>query len=370
MTSPALDSPFDIAYDAVSCHSDDVPSNSGCYVYKPDNYDDYSCIAIWQPAPELGARTWTRFGRRILIGVYKDEGRPVSYLPPGLGTLSATFVLADGILTVTCAEPHGLLAGDFVDVSGTPAPIRQTVLKVVSATTFTTATTGANGSGACLWRPVRVDFSETHVVFRLLPTFTVVPVQVVRDILAAADPQLSRRNVSLTNILTGQETLTSEVQTYTSNVIYRRHRQQLSESSKPLPQRYDARGRVIPIDLRFSRTANAKLYLNAPNVSQHNPLPTSNATVPVFDYYGFQINDVARGPYYAADLVTYDSSSVTGIKRKTLDDVTLYTGPLHDEFGNFVIGVRANNTTIVRQPVQPLFVDHHGTPYKAPYRSA
>lgn len=288
---PPFDSPLDSGYDAVSRPTADLVRPAGCYIYTPDNYDDYHCLALWQPAPELGAKTWTRAGRRILIGVYRDEGRL-----------------------------------DDVD-------------------------------------------QYANVVFRLLPTFKVVPLAVIDEILAGCNPEESRELVALTDIRTGDVQVNSEVQTYTTSTLYRLHRQQMDELSKPLRQVYDAKGRPIPPDLRFSKKENAALYLTTPMTNQWDPIPTANPFLPVYDYYGFPLNE-RRNPLHRTDIITYDPDSVNGIKRLVLGNgsTPVYDGPLFDVFGDYVVGARANNTLITRKPVQPLRVDHHNTPFKAAHR--
>lgn len=143
----------------------------------------------------------------------------------------------------------------------------------------------------------------------------------------------------------------------------------MDELSKPLRQVYDARGRPIPPDLRFSKRQNAALYLTAPMTNQWDPIPTANPYLPVYDYYGFPIND-RRDPLHRTDIVSYDPDSPNGIKRLVLGNgsAPVYAGPLFDVFGDFVVGARANNTLITRKPVQPIMVDLHNTPFKQPQR--
>lgn len=299
MSYPPFDAPTDAAYDAMAVKPSDLPRPAGCHVYAPDNYDDYTCLVLWQPAPELGARLWTRNGRRILIGVYRDQGR-------------------------------GMIEKD----------------------------------------DELIDTAETYVIARLLPTFKPVPWSTVLEILTECDPEESREVVALTDIRTGDVQLNSEVRPQAiGSTLYRRHRQQMNELSKPLRQVYDARGRPIPPDLRFSKHQNAPLYVTTPMTNQWDPIPTANPYLPVYDYYGFPINE-RRGPLHRTDIVSYDPDSPNGIKRLILGNGSepVYSGPLFDVFGDFVVGARANNTLITRKPVQPITVDHHNTPFKTPQR--
>jgi hypothetical protein len=365
--SPNFNDPFSAAYDEVACHRDDLPTYRGCYVYTPDNYDDYQCLAVWQPDPELGAREWIRNGKRILIGVYRDEGRRTQRQP----STAMTWTLSGTVLTVTTSRPHRLAVGDDVQLFNTvEADITLSVSAVITATQFTVVSpTSGVDAQAGAYSPVKeVDFLNDYVVFRLLPTFKPVPVSMIRAILAAAEPELSRSTVTLTDVVSGSMQVKSEVQTYTSSMLNRRHRQQLDELKRPLRQVYDARGRVVPPDLRFSKNANAALYFNVPMVSQWNPIPSANPYLPAHDFYGFPLNDAARGPFFANDIVYYDSSTAFGISRRVNGSTAIYDGVIHDVFGDYVVGARANNTLISRKPVQPLLVDHHNTPYKRALR--
>lgn len=366
--NPNFNDPFSAAYDQVSCRHNELPTYRGCYVYTPDNHDDYQCLAVWQPAPELGAREWTRSGRRILIGLYRDEGRAKQRMP----TSSMSWTVVGSVMTVTVDQArHNLDVGDEVELFNTvEARLVLPVTAVLSSTVFTVVSPIAETAGGIGgYSPVKeIDFFNDFVVFRLLPTFKPVPLNIVRSILAAAEPELSRATVTLTDIRTGDVQLKSEVQTFTSSALYRRHRQQLDELQKPMRQIYDAKGRVIPPDLRFTKSSNAALYLNVPMINQWDPLPAANEHLPAFDFYGFPLNDESRGPFYASDIISYDSASATGLKRRQNNGVVIYSGPIHDVFGDFVVGARANNTLIVRKPVQPLLVDQHNTPYKKPLR--
>lgn len=362
--SPNFNDPFSTTYNEVSCHRNDLPTYRGCYVYTPDNHDDYQCLALWQPAPELGAREWTRNGKRILIGVYRDEGRTVQRQP----LLPMTWTLAGTTLTVVTDRPHHLSIGVEVELAAAPET-SALVTSIQSSTVFTVEVTPGSATGNGAWSPTaEIDFFNDYVVFRLLPTFKPVSVALIRDILAAAEPELSRANVTLTDIRTGATQVKSEVQTFSSSMLYRRHRQQLNELQQPLRQIYDARGRVIPPDLRFTKHANAALYFNVPMVNQWDAIPTSNASLPAYDFYGFPLNDASRGPFYAADIIRYDSSNAVGLGRRTNGGSAIYSGVIHDVFGDYVVGSRSNNTLITRKPVQPLLVDHHNSPYKRALR--
>lgn len=275
-------------------------------------------------------------------------------------------------MTVTVDQArHNLNIGDKVELFNTvEAQLVLTVTAVMSSTIFTAVSPIAETAGGIGgYSPVKeIDFYNDFVIFRLLPTFKPVPLSIIRQILADAEPELSRASVTLIDIRTGDAQVKSEVQTYTSSTLYRRHRQQLDELQKPLRQVYDARGRVIPPDLRFTKHANAALYFNVPMVNQWDPAPTTNAYLPAFDFYGFPLNDEVRGPYYSSDIVAYDSAVSNGLRRRENNGTQIYSGPIHDVFGDFAVGARVNNTLIVRKPVQPLLVDHHNTPYKAPLR--
>lgn len=364
MTAPPFNAPFDPGYDDVSMFHLDVPAHPGCYVYTPDNYDDYQCFALWQPAPELGAPEWTRNGQRILIGVYRDEGRAPARQP----FTAMTWARTGATLTVTCSKAHHIQPGAVVDLADVNVLSATVTVNAVTDLTFQAAIEDVGAlSGTGAYSPEQlVDFAESYVVFRLLPLFKPVSISTVYAILAGANPEQARTTVTLTDIQSGATQQAASLQAKTTSILYRRHRQQLDELQRPLRQLYDARGRVIQPGLRFSKRANAQLYVNVPMVTQHDPLPTANTHLPAHDYYGFSLNNVNRGPFYRSDIVYYDSNAVLGINRYVNNGAVVYAGNIHDVFGDFVVGARSNNTLVTRKPVQPLLVDQHNTPYKRP----
>lgn len=363
--NPPFNDPFSVAYDELSMHHSELPKHAGCYVYTPDNYDDYQCLAIWQPTPELGAREWIRNGKRILIGLYRDEGRATQVQPLTEMTWTRTF----DVLTASCSKAHHMLVGDKVTLEGINVldGLTATVTAVTALTFQATTSASGSSSGTGFYSPEKpINFAEEHIIFRLLPLFKPVSIATVLEILDGADPQQSRSIVNLTNIQSGDVQATSEITTRSTSVLYRRHRQQLDELNRPLTQTYDTRGRVIKPDLRFNKHSNAKLYVNVPMVNQHDPIPTQNARLPTYDYYGFDLNDPTRGPFYRTDIVGYSSQSAVGLSRYENNGTPVYSGVIHDVFGDYVVGARSNNTLITRKPVQPLLIDHHNTPYKRP----
>lgn len=366
MTNPAFNDPFSAAYDQVALHQSELPAHAGCNVYEPDNHDDYQCIAVWQPAPELGALTWTRGGQRIMLGLYRDEGRAAQRMP----MTAMTWTRQGPLVTVTCLKPHYLAIGAEVELGNLRGLHDLSVAAVLSADrlTFTVSITPVIGpaSGAAFYTPLAlINFLTDYIIFRLLPSFRPISVATALQIIEAANPELARAPVSLMNLTTGSVQTVSEVAMQPA-LQARSHRQQLDELNKPLRQLYDARGLVIPTDARFSKTANIKRYASMPLVNQHDPVPTSNAALPAYDFYGFELNDPARGPFYSSSIISYDGASSDGIARAVNNGHVIHSGFIHDVFGDYVVGARANNTLITRKSVQPVVVDQHNTPFKRP----
>lgn len=375
MSSPGLDQPFDPGYDVYSMWRADFKVPSFCWIYKPDNNADYACDAVIAPAPELGAKLWTRNGRRILIGIYKDEGRPNGLRRPAR---IVSWVRRVNKITLTDSAPHHLHVGDIVDVyNTTTAEARLPVLKVNDAYSFEVRSlaTGPISGLTGGYSPLEpVIFSEQYIVFRLLPSYRLVSCQEVLDLLAAAAPSVSSAPVGLVDINTGD-------MIQTSRTVFNTHaltangsrsgtelwRQQFDENGKPLPWTYDMLGHATPPKTISGVNRNNPLRVTSPVLNEESSISDdTNNQLYVKDYYGFELNDPARGPFHANDIIVYDPDQPGNIGRKKNGSEVIYEGPLHGEFGNFVTAVTEKNTMIVRQPVMPLALDQFNMPYKNP----
>lgn len=390
MSSPGLNQPFDPGYDVYSMWRDDFRIPSICSIYRPDNNFDYACDSVIAPAPELGAQLWTRNGRRILIGIYKDQGRPDGLRRP---PRTVTWVRTVNKMVLTDVAPHRLRVGDEVDVFNTVTPeARLKVLRVVDAYSFevqslafaapscsggTVPSSGSSGGYSPL---APVMFSEQYIVFRFLPSYKVVPWQEVIDLLQAATPTVGTAPVGLVDINTGDVINTTRTVFNGSRLLSSGSRagtelwrQQFDETGKPLAWTYDYLGRADKPKTVSTRKQNNPPHLSGPVVNEAVDVdgaettdPTANNQIYVKDFYGFELNDTTRGPYHANDIITYDPDEPNGIKRKTNGGEVIYDGFLHDEFGNFVTAATELNTLVARGPVLPLAVDQFNYPYKRP----
>lgn len=374
MTSPSLAQPFDPGYDVYSMWRADLRVPDCCHVYKPDNNVDYACDLIIEPAPELGSRLWTLRGKRILIGVYKDEGRAAGRRPARV----VSWTRSVNRVRMVDTAPHHLRVGETVNVFNINTDeARVKVLKVIDAYTFefkalaTGPTSGVDGA----WQPLAdVNFYEQYIVFRLLPSYKLVPWQSVTALLAQCQPTYASAPVDLTDINTGSIVRTSRsvfndslLTSSGSRSGTELHRQQFDENGKPLTWTYNSYG--YPSETRevSSKTANVLKQVEPPLVNELGSTSgTTNNRLYVYDYYGFELNDVNRAPYFTDDIITYDPDEPNNIKRKGNGQTAFYSGPLHDAFGNFVLSATETNQVVTRRPVLPLEVDQFNHPYKSP----
>jgi hypothetical protein len=375
MTSPSLTDPFDPGYDVYSMRREHFTIPSVCWVYKPDNNTDYACDSVIAPAPELGAQVWTRNGKRILIGIYRDEGRPNGLRRPAR---TVSWVRTVNKIVLTDTAHHHLAVGDVVDVYNTTTPeARLKVLRVVDEYSFevkslaTGPTSGVAGGYSAI---TPVNFYEDYIVFRYLPSYKLVPWQEVVDLLDSTVPTLGTAPVNLVDIVTGNIVQTARTVFNVTNAIASGSRsgtelwrQQFDEAGKPLPWTYDDLGRAnLPKTISSVNRNNPSLVTNPVLNEESSVSDETNNQLYVKDYYGFELNDVTRAPYYADDIITYDPAEPNGIKRKENGSTVIYEGELHDEFGNYIMTATAQNTTTIRRPVMPLAIDQFNVPYKLP----
>lgn len=373
---PSFNDTFADCYEIFSQDHRSFSIPSVCHVYLPDNTEDYECLSIIEPAPELGSKVWTRFGKRILIGVYRDEGRATERRLRNL----VSWTRSVNLVTMTDTLPHNMVVGDWVDVYNTNiVEARVQVTAVPSALSFTVPSiaSGAGSGSSGGFSPINpVNFFEERLVFRFLPSYRLVPWACVQELLASCQPSFGFAPVGLTDITTGDVVNTQRTVFNTRGLAPNgspqggeRNRQQFDENGKPLSWTYDTLGQPTPTRTVSSKLQNNPPTFNQPVVNEHttvDPDPAANTQLYIKDYYGYEVNDLARGQYHQDDLVFYDPDSENGISRQMNGSNALYPGPLHDDYGNFVIAALPNNTLEVRAPILPLQVDQYNHPYKAP----
>jgi hypothetical protein len=150
-----------------------------------------------------------------------------------------------------------------------------------------------------------------------------------------------------------------------TSLLPRRFNQLYDETGAPMKLTYDALGYALQSLVIDSKYKNNPVQLNATVDGA-----TVNPRVYAYDYYGVDLNDPLRGPFFTSSLVSRDLSidgNVDNIKRlTTVYGDTLYSGGIYDEFGNIAVGVQENNALTVRQNVMPLTLDQFNHPVKSP----
>ena len=376
MNAPDFSSPFDIAYDQLSIHKDWLTIPSWCNVFDPENNDEFECLAIIQPAPERGSRAWTMNGQRILIGVFRDEGRKTKQQDLRV----AQWARYGTRLIVGTDRPHFMKPGDEVTLWNVNVP---TMIAEVAAihsmtefevrTSITGGTSGIEGS----YQPVKpVNFYEDFIVFRLIPSMKLITWPMVQAILNAGFDQQIKPPVHLVDVNTGAERLVAAaLNNKATNLLPNggtfanlRNRQQLDEEGNPIIGVYNNLGQLVESKFRYSIHRNAVKMVNPVMVNEDCSCDDStNEKLYVFDYYGFDLNDETRAPYASTQNVYYDYHKPNGLTvRNDNTGELFYRGIIQDEFGNVVIGARADNSLITRQAILPIQVDQFNVPYKAP----
>lgn len=383
MTGPAFNTPFDPTYDLFSVSRLDfhVPDHFDVYVPEFVNEIDFQCLSVICPNLEKGAKRWTYRGKWLTIGVYRDEGREAAQRPP---TVGLSWVRSSTTLTIIDPAGHRLQTGDYVDLYNINV---QSLLKkkitVINPSTFTVAvplfgdTSGTNGA----YQPSDpYNFYEQNYVFRLLPSFQLVPYSFILQLFADSAPIQTPANRELFNVTTNSTVLLPRGKSKTTNYdlpatakpivdtlpLGRRFGQVYDEAGNPLKIAYREDGQPVQLDAYDEQHLDPHKRFNAPAVNEEG-----QPWVHVYDFYGFAINDPARGPYHRTDLITRDTDKpapYNNIKRATQNGVPYYAGKLYDRFGNLVIGIQENNATAIRKNLLPLSLDRFNKPTKLPIR--
>jgi hypothetical protein len=374
MKSPDFTAPFDVAYDSLSMYREWLKIPKWCNIYDPSNSDEFECIGIIQPAPEKGATAWTMNNKRVLIGVFRDEGRATQVQDVRI----VQWARYATRLIISSNRPHFLKVGDLVtlwnvNVGTMTAPVKQ----VFSNSQFEVKTNmiGAESGVEGAYQPMKpVNFYDDFIVFRLLPSMSIVPWPTVLAILNVSGSQSVNTALTLFDVAKGQPTrvassLVAQAGKLGSNGILDSsyiNRQQINEDGDPISGQYDAQGKLLPSTYRYSGSTNAPESIV--DFSSTDPCACSCETrLRVFDYYGFELNDDERAPYNAFDNVTYSQSTSNGLAIKmTANGNPIYAGVIQDQFGNIVTGAKSDTELLIRQAILPIEVDQFNVPYAAP----
>lgn len=389
MTSPAFNTPFDPAYDVYSVSRLDFAIPDHFDVYAPEflNEIDFKCLSVICPNPEKGAKQWTYRGKWLTIGVYRDEGRESSQRPP---TVGLSWVRSSTTMTIIDPAGHRLRTGDYVDLYNINVQtLLKTKITVINPTSFTVtvplfgATSGTNGA----YQPSDLyNFYEQNYVFRLLPSFQLVPFSLIQQLFTNSAPVPEPAVRELFNVTTNSSVLLPRGKSKSFNYdlpttakpivdtlpLARRFGQVYDESGTPLKIEYQDDGQPVNSVAYDEEHLDPHKRFNAPLVNDPVMVdPSVDQWVHVYDFYGFQVNDSTRGPYFRTDLITRDldmPAPYNNIKRAEQNGVPYYAGKLYDKFANLVIGIQTNNATVIRKNLLPLRLDRFNKPEKLPIR--
>jgi hypothetical protein len=371
---PGFNEPFHSYYDQYSIPESELTIPSHFAKFIPDNQDDYNCTLVICPDIEKGAKRWTKNGRIITIGIYRDEGR-VSQRAPIVSNVP--WVRTGNRLIFNCSAKHRLAVGDIIDVANVNVTqIRAAeVVEVGSPFSFAVKTfpSGVSSGTDAGYQPQKViNFYETYRVFRLLPSFKLITISELNQIFSDTAPvkNLSRR--SLHNITTNSDAVLPSAITRSVNYelpkptvtkdsllgLRRRFGQEYDEDGRPLKLEYQETGIPVPLNNVDSKYRNDQVFRNTPAIN------TDTSRIYVYDFYGIDLNDPERGPHYRTDNV-YAENGLLKVKTNNADE-PIYSAKLHDEFGNHAIGVQSNNSLIVRKQILPLKLNAFNIPVKFP----
>lgn len=384
MTIPQFTEPFHPFYDIFSISRFDFSIPSHFDVYQPDfiNSIDFQCLSVICPNPAKGAIKWTKNGRWITIGIYKDEGRSPAKRPP---TIGLTWSRVNKVLTIVDPAGHRLRTGDLVNLYNVNiGQVLRQPITVINETTFTAPTviigpmSGNNGA----YQPSNeYKFSEENYVFRLLPSFKLIPIEEIQQLFLDSAPSQYPQTRELYNITKNQRIKTPQNKSNDVNydlpignsviseksILETRFDQQYDENNKPLKISYYEDGQPVQLTNYDEKRLNLKIGFN-----QVPSNLTGQDRVVVYDFYGLEINDINRGPFYSASLITRDQDKpgpIDNIARAEQNGEPYYSGKLYDVFGNLVIGIQDNNATVSRNNLLPLKIDRFNRPVKLPNKT-
>lgn len=381
MSSPALNDTTNVFYDIYSIPVSGFTIPSHFDTYTPDFQTNYKCRVVLVPNPKKGASAWTMNGKYITIGVYRDEGRAAGRQGQ---LLAESWTRVGNQMTFVSMIPHGLLVGDsceFLDIN--VATYFTTVSSVIDEYTFTFhcydigSSSGGNDGSVC-WPFKTINYFDDYIVFRLLPSFSLVPYSVIQQIFEETAPTVSTNINTMYNITTGtystvtsskddnfNYSLTANLNSDPNSDVTMMFGQQFDASGNPLPLTYQNSGQPVPNSNVNSPNANTQAF----NMTTIDGVEV-NDRVYVYDYYGLLINDQNRGPYFSTTLVYRDPDVAGDLNnfayQENANGVALYAGFMTDEYGNMAIGVQSNNALVVKKQVLPVALDSFNKPIKSP----
>ena len=416
MTSPAFNDLFNPFYDLYSINEKDLTIPAHFDNFLPDNQEDYNCTMVISPSISKGVSRWTKDGKWITIGIYRDEGRAPAQRPI---ITNLSWTRNSNILTIINPAGHKLHVGDKINLYNVSVWNRNnvdlpniTVKNVIDPFTFEVyddrtsilidgqtmydamllfvtnnvpligqifgvfgqETGDTSGNAASYQENFITNFYETYRVFRLLPSFKLVPYSEIQDIFTTTAPPQEATRRTLYDISIQQEVNIPGIKTTSINYelptqslprdesinLQRRFSQVFDETGQPLKLTYNALGFPAQINNVDSKFKNDQIFYNAPVNQLGDPY------IYIYDYYSLEINDASRGPYFSTSNIVRNLTVSGNINNLTNNISGLYNSTMNDAYGNLAIGAQQNNALVIRKQILPIALDAYNRPMKNP----
>ena len=364
MTYPDFNNIFAPEYDEYSIRLEELIIPKWINQFEPDNSIEFNCRTILSPAPELGSKLWTQNGKRITIGVFRDEGRPTTIEPYSI----VQWARYDRRLIIATSKPHYLRKDIEVELTNTcKSYIKTKVVNVFDAYKFEAEvypsglTSGIDGG---FRHVLPINFFEEFIVFRQLPSMKLMKASEAINLINEPDPTKIQRQEHLYDLTNNKTILINTSNIISGNLNYQGskfnhlHRQQLNERTKPLQGEYDLAGELVRSKYVSSQYHNQKTFCNTNLLNDDRCCCCPNDILEVYDYYGFPINDPTRGPYNSKQNVYVENQQIK-------IDIDLYYPKLFDRYGNVIVDIK-DDLLRARQAVLPIQLDFYNYPIKQP----
>jgi hypothetical protein len=402
MTYPDWFNPHDPFYDDYSIELENFSIPDHFDVYLPDDGNEISCKAIMMPSPRKGAINYIKNSKFILIGIYKDSGRPSTAFP----IISNKSWAKSGSELVIFDTTNKVRIGDYVYCYNTNVSTQQYLKCIDRTSSFfklkLASLVGASSGTSCSYRIDRIkDFFEENIVFRIFPNFKIITYAELQDLITLTSPNESfRTSEVIKNITLEKEVRTptiinslsdysktnnfkkaSELQYSSFNVNINvnpglipvfENNQTFDGQGNPLKLKYNEAGKIIPPNYYDSKYKNENVFVDSKITSEDPSIDSSkNDRVWCYDFYGIDINDANRGPYNVDSIISRNDTidgNVGNIIRLEANGFPIYPTSqyIYDGFGNIVIGINQNNSlNVIRQRI-PVQLDNFGRPLKFP----
>lgn len=403
MAYPNWYKPHDPYYDQYSIEIVDFSIPEHFDIFIPDDGDELGCKTILMPSPRKGAINYTKNDKFMVIGIYRDSGRPPTIFPIVTNKQWST----SGNELVIFDSTNKVRVGDYLYCYNTNVTGQQYLKCIQRTSTYfilkLASLLGDTSGTSCSYRIDRVkDFAEENIVFRLFPTFKLITYTQFLEIVNSTSPNSVFKTSDVIKNITLDENVRTPVQINSntdyssvnnfkkvseiSNTTFKlgievkgngfptfENNQTFDGTGKPLKLKYDESGKVISPKYYDSKYKNKIIYVDS-QLASENPSsdPLKDDRVWCYDFYGIDINDNTRGPYFVDTVITRNENvegNVDNIVRLEVNGEPLYPLDQHvyDKFGNIAVGINTNNTlNVIRQRI-PIQLDNFGRPFKLPY---